>query len=51
MKLATKLDERPYDIISCSSVMALGDSALAAGYLIFKDLDYLSHTKSLYEAA
>ena len=51
MKLQTGLDERPYDVISCTSALALSASALAAGYLIFKDANYLSHAKSLYEAA
>lgn len=51
MKLQTDLDERPYDVISCTSTLALSASALAAGYLIFKDASYLSHAKSLYEAA
>ena len=51
MKLATELDERPYDVISCTSTVALTAAALAAGYLIYKDAGYLSHAKSLYEAA
>ena len=51
MKLATKLEERPYDVISCTSAVALTAAALAAGYLVFKDAGYLSHAKSLYEAA
>ena len=51
MKLATELDERPYDVISCTSTVALTSAALAAGYLIYKDAGYLSHAKSLYEAA
>ena len=51
MKLATGDDERPYDVISCTSALALSASALAAGYLVFKDASYLTHAKSLYEAA
>ena len=51
MKLMTGDEERPYDIITCTSAMALSASALAAGYLIFKDATYLTHAKSLYEAA
>ena len=51
MKLATKLEERPYDVISCTSAVALTSAALAAGYLVFKDASYLSHAKSLYTAA
>ena len=51
MKLATKLEERPYDVISCTSAVALTASALAAGYLVFKDAGYLTHAKSLYQAA
>jgi len=37
MKLVTGDDERPYDEINASSTVALCASALAAGYLIFKD--------------
>ena len=51
MKLAAKTDERDYDIISCTSTVALTAAALAAGYLVFKDAGYLSHAKTLYEAA
>ena len=51
MKLATGLDERPYDTTSATSVLALCASALASGYLIFKEPSYLTHAKSLYEAA
>ena len=51
MKLVTGDDERPYDQINSSSTVALCASALAAGYLIFKDSKYLSHAKSLYELA
>ena len=51
MKLATKYEERPYDVISCTSTVALSAAALAAGYVALKDASYLSHAKSLYEAA
>ena len=51
MKLATGLDERPYDTTTATSVLALCSSALASGYLIFKDENYLKHAKSLYELA
>ena len=51
MKLATGLDERPYDTTSATSVLALCASSLAAGYLVFKDENYLKHAKSLYEVA
>ena len=51
MKLAAKTDERPYDTTTASSVLALCASALASGYLVFDDPSYLSHAKSLYEAA
>ena len=51
MELATGLTERPYDTTTASSVLALCASALASGYLVFKDESYLTHAKSLYEAA
>ena len=51
MKLATGFDERPYDTTTATSVLALCASALASGYLIFKEPSYLSHAKSLYQAA
>ena len=51
MKLAAKTEERPYDTTTASSVLALCASALASGYLVFDDPSYLSHAKSLYEAA
>ena len=51
MKLMTKDEKRPYDVISCTSAVALSASALAAGYLVFKDASYLTHAKSLFEAA
>ena len=47
----TKDEKRPYDVISCTSAVALSASALAAGYLVFKDASYLTHAKSLFEAA
>lgn len=43
--------ERPYDVITDSSALALSAAALAEGYLIFKDENYLKHAKSLFEAA
>ena len=51
MKLVTGDDERPYDTCTASSTLALCAAALAAGYIIFKDAEYLSHAKSLYSAA
>ena len=51
MKLVTGDDERPYDLITSTSTLALSASALAAGYLVFKDEKYLTHAKSLYELA
>ena len=51
MKLVTGKDERPYDLIKCSSTIALMASALAAGYLVYKDDGYLSHAKSLFKLA
>ena len=51
MKLVTGDDERPYDTITSTSTLALCASALAAGYLVFKDTNYLTHAKSLYELA
>ena len=51
MELATGLTERPYDTTTATSVLALCASALAAGYIVFKDKNYLTHAKSLYEAA
>ena len=51
MKLVTGDDERPYDTITSTSTLALCASALAAGYLVFKDNNYLTHAKSLYELA
>ena len=51
MKLQTGSDKRPYDKITSTSTLALCASALAAGYLIFKDESYLTHAKSLYQAA
>ena len=43
--------ERPYDTITDSSCLALSAAALAEGYMIFKDENYLKHAKSLFEAA
>ena len=37
MKLVTGDDERPYDTTKATSTLALSASALAAGYLVFKD--------------
>ena len=51
MKLVTGDDERPYDTTKATSTLALSASALAAGYLVFKDANYLTHAKSLYELA
>ena len=51
MKLATGDTERPYDTTTATSVLALCASSLAAGYLVYKDPNYLTHAKSLYEAA
>ena len=51
MKLVTGDDERPYDKITSTSTLALCSAALAAGYLVFKDQNYLKHAKSLYELA
>ena len=43
--------ERPYDTISDSSCLALSAAALAEGYMIFKDENYLKHAKSLFASA
>ena len=51
MKLRTGADERPHDLVTTSSTIALCAAALAAGYIIFKDAEYLEHAKSLYELA
>ena len=51
MELQTGLTERPYDTTTATSVLALCASSLAAGYLVYKDPNYLTHAKSLYEAA
>jgi len=51
MKLVSGDDERPYDTTTSTSTLALCSAALAAGYLIFKDSNYLKHAKSLYELA
>ena len=50
-------DPRPYDEITCTSTVAQMASAMASGYLVFKDEDkslaesYLKHAKSLFELA
>jgi hypothetical protein len=50
-------DPRPYDEITCTSTVAQMASAMAAGYIVFKDVDseladsYLEHAKSLFELA
>ena len=51
MKLTTGNDERQYDLIDCSSTIALMAAALSAGYLVYKDEEYLTHAKSLFELA
>ena len=51
MKLVTGDDERHYDTTTSTSTLALCSAALAAGYLVFKDANYLKHAKSLYELA
>ena len=51
MKLVSGDDERPYDTTTSTSTLALCSAALAAGYLVFKDSNYLKHAKSLYELA
>ena len=43
--------ERTYDIITDSSCLALSAAALAEGYIIFKDDNYLKHAKSLFDSA
>lgn len=50
-------DPRPYDEITCTTTVAEMASAMAAGYIVFKDENpelaesYLSHAKSLFELA
>lgn len=50
-------DPRPYDEITCTTTVAEMASAMAAGYLVFKDENptladsYLEHAKSLFELA
>ena len=51
MKLSTGDDERPYDTTTSSSTLSLCAAALAAGYLVFKDKNYLEHAVNLYEIA
>lgn len=43
--------EREYDTIKNSTVAALSAAALAQGYMIFGDEDYLKHAKDLFEGA
>ncbi len=43
--------ERPSDTIKNASVAALSAAALAQGYMIFKDDNYLKHAKDLFEGA
>lgn len=42
---------RDYDTIKNSTVAALSAAALAQGYMIFKDENYLKHAKDLFEGA
>ncbi|MBR5404705.1 MAG: glycoside hydrolase family 9 protein [Oscillospiraceae bacterium] len=42
---------RPSDTIKNASVAALSAAALAEGYIIFKDENYLKHAKDLFEGA
>lgn len=50
-------DPRPYDEITCTTTVAEMASAMAAGYIVFKDENpelaesYLKHAKSLFELA
>lgn len=50
-------DPRPYDEITCTTTVAEMASAMAAGYIVFKDENpelaesYLNHAKSLFELA
>ena len=43
--------EREYDTVKNSTVAALSAAALAQGYMIFKDEDYLKHAKDLFDGA
>ena len=43
--------ERPYDVIENASVAGLSAAALAQGYIIFKDENYLKHAKDLFAGA
>ncbi len=43
--------EREYDTVKNSTVAALSAAALAQGYMIFGDEDYLKHAKDLFEGA
>lgn len=57
MKLQYDTDERPYDEITCTTTIADMASALASGYIVFKEDNpelaeqYLEHAKSLFELA
>lgn len=42
---------RPYDIIENASVAALSAAALAEGYIIFGNEEYLTHAKDLFDGA
>ena len=42
---------REYDTVKNSTVAALSAAALAQGYMIFGDEDYLKHAKDLFEGA
>lgn len=50
-------EQRPYDEITCTSTVAQMASAMAAGYLVFKDEkpelaeSYLAHAESLFQLA
>lgn len=43
--------ERPYDVLENSTVSALAAAALAQGYMIFGDEEYLTHAKDLFDGA
>lgn len=57
MKLQYDTEERPYDEITCTTTIADMASALASGYIVFRDENpelaeqYLEHAKSLFELA
>jgi hypothetical protein len=50
-------EDRPYDEITCTSTVAQMASAMAAGYIVFKDenpelaASYLEHAESLFQLA